>query len=342
MQLPAAFFLRLLPFDSCLAASIALTAVYGINSPYSYGLFGLWAYAPYLSSALGAGGKFLGFLLRSIFLSNHDMNVWAAATVFLTAGMSACTSAQAAVLSDWFAHSGAAQRLALHRRHPRIIPAMCRLVSIPVLIFGPGIGVPAAVLMYGVKTVDSAHHAMTIRKWSAWGTLACLIVLTLFALLALVLAVLRCREAGAGASRAPELLAATTLASVVLIEVSGAARVRALYQPSVSLDDRLWYPLVALPELLQQLLACWPALLHRAGLADSYKGWRTATWPWVRRRFPPSADGALAAEAGAGEATKAGPQAASSVASIAVSTASGKSDKEAIRSGAAVVTCMAA
>lgn len=98
----------------------------GIISLYSYGLFGVWKYAPYLSSALGAGGechccrccrqvhqrtwsyprlaerhrgwihsehllhgsagKFTGFLLRSIFLANHDMNVWAAATVFLTAG----------------------------------------------------------------------------------------------------------------------------------------------------------------------------------------------------------------------------------------------------------------
>lgn len=46
-------------------------------------------------------GKFLGFLLRSIFLVNHDLNVIAASTVFITAGMSACTSAQAAVLSDW-------------------------------------------------------------------------------------------------------------------------------------------------------------------------------------------------------------------------------------------------
>lgn len=46
-------------------------------------------------------GKFTGFLLRSIFLVNHDINVIAASTVFITAGMSACTSAQAAVLSDW-------------------------------------------------------------------------------------------------------------------------------------------------------------------------------------------------------------------------------------------------
>ena len=46
-------------------------------------------------------GKFLGFLLRSIFLVNGDINVIAASTVFITAGMSACTSAQAAVLSDW-------------------------------------------------------------------------------------------------------------------------------------------------------------------------------------------------------------------------------------------------
>lgn len=46
-------------------------------------------------------GKFLGFLLRSIFLVNSDLNVIAASTVFIAAGMSASTSALAAVLSDW-------------------------------------------------------------------------------------------------------------------------------------------------------------------------------------------------------------------------------------------------
>ncbi|KAL4421146.1 hypothetical protein ABPG77_000781 [Micractinium sp. CCAP 211/92] len=339
-MLPAEFFLRILPLGSSLAASIALTSVYGIISPYSYGLFGVWRYAPYLSSALGAGGKFTGFLLRSIFLANHDINVWAAATVFLTAGMSACTSAQAAVLSDWFKHSSAAQQLDLHRRHPRLIPAICRLISIPVLVFGPGIGVPAAILMFGVQSPESVRHAMTIRRWSAWGTLACLTVLALFALLALVLAVMHRREAGPSASRTPELLASATLVSILLLEVSGAARVRALYQPSVNLDDHLWYPLIVLPELLQQLLACCPTLLHRAALADSYSGWRTATWPWVQRMFPPSGDAAMAAEAGAGKAAKEGSSAASC--NISASTGSMKAAEEDSQPADILVACTVA
>ncbi len=36
-----------------------------------------------------------------VFLETLDINMFAASTVFITAGVSACTSAQAAVLADW-------------------------------------------------------------------------------------------------------------------------------------------------------------------------------------------------------------------------------------------------
>ncbi|KAI7838324.1 hypothetical protein COHA_007893 [Chlorella ohadii] len=304
----------ILPLSSSLAAAIAFTAVYGLLSPWGYAYFGIWKYSPYLSSALGAGGKFTGFLLRSIFLVNHDINVIAASTVFITAGMSACTSAQAAVLSDWFKNARAARRLPFHERHPRVIPAICRLMSPAVLIFGPLIGVPAAILMYGVRTPDSINTAMRLRKWSAWGTLACLIVLSVCALLAMALAVMHHRAVGG--SRTPVLLALALLAQILLIEVSGAARVRALYQRTVSLNDHFYYPLIVLPELLQQLISLWPALLHKIGYAESYKlrGWRTATWSWVTRAFPhPDDSSATPAAAENGQACKpagAGPGAA--------------------------------
>lgn len=138
------------------------------------------------------------------------------------------------------------------------------------------------------------------------------------------------------------LQAAATLASLALLEVSGAARVRALHQPSVSLNDSLWYPLIVLPELLQQVLACWPTLLHRTGLADGYTGWRTATWGWVQHRFPPSTDAAAAAEAGAGKAASSGSRGASCAASTAGSTGSGKADKEGSKRHDVEVACIAA
>ncbi len=62
-----------------------------------------------------------------------------------------------------------------------------------------------------------------------------------------------------------------------------------------------------LPELLQQLISLWPALLHKIGYAESYKlrGWRTATWSWVTRAFPhPDDSGATPAAAENGQACK--------------------------------------
>lgn len=58
---------------------------------------------PHSHSLAPAAGKFIGFLLRSIFLVNHDLNLLAASTVFITAGMSACSSGVAGVLGDWCA-----------------------------------------------------------------------------------------------------------------------------------------------------------------------------------------------------------------------------------------------
>lgn len=77
-----------------------------------------------------------------------------------------------------------------------------------------------------------------------------------------------------------------------------------------------YYPLIVLPELLQQLISLWPALLHKIGYAESYKlrGWRTATWSWVTRAFPhPDDSSATPAAAENGQACKpagAGPGAA--------------------------------
>ncbi len=52
--------------------------------------------------------------------------------------------------------------------------------------------------------------------------------------------------------------ATVVLLSVVLIMISGAARVRNLYNPSVSTNDCFYYTLIVLPELLQQLLTMVP------------------------------------------------------------------------------------
>lgn len=87
------------------------------------------------------------------------------------------------------------------------------------------------------------------------------------------------------------------LVSILLIEVSGATRVRALYDNNITPNDNFYYTLIVLPELLQQLLTTAPTLLHRTGLADSYAGWRTAAWGWVLRAFPPSGEADVAADA---------------------------------------------
>lgn len=96
-----------------------------------------------------------------------------------------------------------------------------------------------------------------------------------------------------------------TLASLLLLAFSGAARVRALYQRSVTTSDQLYYPLIVAPELLQQLLISVPTLLHRSGLAESYTGWRCKIWAWVACAFPtrpptPDAEAAGAAPGKAG------------------------------------------
>lgn len=90
---------------------------------------------------------------------------------------------------------------------------------------------------------------------------------------------------------------------------------------------RSYYPLIVLPELLQQLISLWPALLHKIGFAEGYKlrGWRTATWSWVARAFPhpdDSATGAPRADEEKGQAPPAGKPAAAAAAVDATCIAS--------------------
>lgn len=62
-------------------------------------------------------------------------------------------------------------------------------------------------------------------------------------------------QLSASATPHPGLQVAATLASILLLEISGAARVRNVYDSSVSLDDDKYYTLIVLPELLQQVRA---------------------------------------------------------------------------------------
>ncbi|GAB4816576.1 hypothetical protein N2152v2_003622 [Parachlorella kessleri] len=284
-----------IPLESSPAAAVALGALYFAITFPGYLLYGFWKYVPYLDSALGAGGKFMGFLFRAIVLEQYratgtltrlDVNLYAASTVFITAGMSSCTCALAGVLGDWFQNSNAASRLTFHQQHPKVLPAISKLLSIPVLIFGPGIGVPAAILMYGVRTPEAIEHAQRIRKWSTWGTIACLAVFLLLSLLAVVLAVCKPRDkAGRG-----NPLVAIVLLCFVLLGISGATRIRSVYDTNIGLTDSLYYTLIVMPEVLQQLIMLVPTLLHRIGRADQYTGWRDMTWAWVGRVYPVSAD----------------------------------------------------
>jgi hypothetical protein len=67
-----------------------------------------------------------------------------------------------------FRNTEATRRLPLHVARPGLLPAVMRLLSLPVLVFGPGLGVPATVLLYGVGTPSAIAHAQRLRRWSAW------------------------------------------------------------------------------------------------------------------------------------------------------------------------------
>lgn len=172
------------------------------------------------------------------------------------------------------------------------------------------------------------------------GTLACLIVISLIALLALALAALHRRRQGGGGVT-PVLLVCGEAPGMVSFNHSMAPETSQPEQVAwlprrpllhclppppptprftarlgaadrdvcrcacsrplpavVSTNDHLYYPLVVLPELLQQLLYTLPTLLLRIGFAERYTGWRTAARGWVRRCFPTDASAvAVAARA---------------------------------------------
>ena len=75
----------------------------------------------------------------------------------------------------------------------------------------------------------------------------------------------------------------------VLLGISGATRIRSVYDTNIGLTDSLYYTLIVMPEVLQQLIMLVPTLLHRIGMADKYTGWRDMTWGWVSRVYPVSA-----------------------------------------------------
>jgi hypothetical protein len=71
----------------------------------------------------------------------------------------------------------------------------------------------------------------------------------------------------------PDRLVAFPLAAVLLLDIAAIFNIVALYHPEFVTNPNLWYPLIAMPPMLELCLISWPRLLPRAALGSRYDAW---------------------------------------------------------------------
>lgn len=94
---------------------------------------------------------------------------------------------------------------------------------------------------------------------------------------AIVLTGIIAAATGAAAKSAPrgspDRLVAVALLAVLLLDIAAIFNVVALYHPDYTKNPSLWYPLVAMPPLIELCIMSWPRLLPRVAMGSRYDAW---------------------------------------------------------------------
>eukprot|EP00887_Chlorella_sp_A99_P003495 scaffold7.g3495.t1 len=251
--------------------SIVCATLFGVLTLACLFNFKLTRFKVYLLSGLSSAFRTIGYATRAASWAGSaspNTDLLAPATVFAAAGFGIAVAVQTLVMGCWFKNADVASKPS--RSWPTLSVGV-RLLIAPIVAFGPILGIAITALIYGVATEDSITTALRLRLAASWGLFGCTLVLLALEGYAVGTAA---RDSRASARRDPNKLVYLTFLCGCLLLFSLVFRVVCIYRPQYDTNPCLYYPLIALPQLLQLAICCVPRLMARMGMAARYEAWQ--------------------------------------------------------------------
>lgn len=277
MSAPPVSPLATVPSGSIAAAAVVSGVFFLLAIPvaYSFRVTLFKTYILLLASALLRGAA---FALHGAAIAHRDPNCEAAFHALRQAGFGMAIGVLGLIYVSWFKNCSPWAR-PFGSRVEAAASLMARATIPVVIIAGPILGAVSAGLLYSGSphTMAPAVGVRTVSIWALFAAMAAIGALGLFAAGSCLLGARRARRGAAalegGAADAPgsfckdiHALVLLPLAANAVLAVAMAQRIAWIYEPRFLSEERLYYDMSALPEILNVLLLVAPTLLARIAM----------------------------------------------------------------------------
>lgn len=257
-------------------AAIAAAVLFGLFLIGTIANFRIIKFKVYLLSGLSCFLRVIGFSFRAAFYKTlrdlqPNSDYQAVAIVFMMAGFGISVAVLVLIMGVWYKNSAPTSRPPFANQVN--FSVLIRWLILPIIVFGPILGICIVSLRYGVPTPSHLTSSKNIQEAATWGLLMCLIILLTSIVLATFYAFTASKRVSNPAATSADKLVGLTLACVSLLTMSSIFNTVAFYHPRYAINPDLYYPLVILPTLLELCIILYPKLMAKISLGSRYEDW---------------------------------------------------------------------
>lgn len=260
------------------SAAIAVAIIFAIFLLGAVVNFRITKFRVYLLSGLSTLLRLIGYSFDAAYFSEvgqgapPNANFLAVFFVFSSAGLAIAFAVQILVMTCWFKNASEPSQPPFAKKLNLRIAV--RWLILPLISFGLVLGICYTTLVYGYPTPSHLATANTIRLAMRWGFFATTILITSIVSVAVYYSTTSPKRGGQEPQLHQDRLVRITLLCCCLLLISVIFNIISLYEVKYITNPNLYYPLIVLPTLLEQVIITIPHLLARIGLASRYDAFR--------------------------------------------------------------------
>lgn len=256
------------------AAAIAVATLFGIFAIIAAINFKIAKFKLYLLVGLSCVFRTVGFSMEASYFSKiaaHEVPSSALAScyfVFIQAGIAIAFAVHIIVMTCWFKNSSTPSQPPFSK--PLNMRILIRWFIAPFVTFGPVIGIPIVVLSFGFPTPDNLSTSRVLRQVAAWGFYGTAIIFICIVISCVYSSYTSVKRDGKIEEAKKDQLIFISLICILLLFFANTFTLVSVYHSQFFTDPNLYYPLVALPVLIEQAIVSIPFLLAKVGMASRY------------------------------------------------------------------------
>jgi hypothetical protein len=257
------------------AAAIAVACIFGVLLVGALANFRITNFRIYLLSGLSTLLRVVGFSFNAAYFNvvskgtPPNNSFFACFFVLAGAGQAIAFAVHILTMTSWFKNSSpTSQPPFAEKLNLRIA---VRWLILPIITFGPILGICYATLVYGFPTPSHLEIANKLRLASSWGIFIDAVLVTSFAGIAVYYSTTSRKRGGKEPQVSQDRMIWISLLCCLLLLIAVIFSLVAFYQPyRYARNPNFYYTLIVLPALIEQVIVTIPRLLARVALGSRY------------------------------------------------------------------------